>query len=204
MGKTKTARKSAPPNYPGDERAYHLMFLGRLIDDEAPNFLRKAMGWSYHAPNAGHDAIQLALGCTFRPRKDFLFPYYRDLTTALAGGMTSREILLNGLSRDADVASGGRHMSNHFAKPEIGIQNVSSCVSNHIQHAAGLGRAAKYFNSDAVVYCSFGESSAAEGYVYEALNGISRELLPVVTVMQDNGYGISVPKRDHSANECTP
>ncbi|MBK8206960.1 MAG: 2-oxoisovalerate dehydrogenase [Planctomycetes bacterium] len=204
MGKTKSpAKRSAtPPNYPGHDRAYHLMVLGRLIDNEAPNFLRKAMGWSYHAPNAGHDAIQLALGCTFRPGKDYLFPYYRDLTTALAGGLTAREIILNGLSRDADVAGGGRHMSNHFAKPEIGIQNVSSCVSNHIQHAAGLARAVKYYKSDAVVYCSFGESSAAEGYVYEGLNGISKERLPVVTVMQDNGYGISVPKRDQSANEC--
>ncbi|MCC7508601.1 MAG: 2-oxoisovalerate dehydrogenase [Planctomycetes bacterium] len=204
MGKTKSPakRSSTPPNYPGHERAYHLMVLGRLIDNEAPNFLRKAMGWSYHAPNAGHDAIQLALGCTFRPGKDYLFPYYRDLTTALAGGLTAREVILNGLSRDADVAGGGRHMSNHFAKPEIGIQNVSSCVSNHIQHAAGLARAVKHYKSDAVVYCSFGESSAAEGYVYEGLNGISKERLPVVTVMQDNGYGISVPKRDQSANEC--
>ncbi len=206
MGRTKTASrevaKSTPPNYPGHERAWHLLSLGRLIDNEAPNFLRKAMGWSYHAPNAGHDAIQLALGCTFRPGKDFLFPYYRDLTTALAGGINAKEIILNGLSRDEDVAGGGRHMSNHFAKQSIGIQNVSSCVSNHIQHAAGLGRAVKYYNSDAIVYCSFGESSSAEGYVFEGLNGISKERLPVVTVMQDNGYGISVPKRDQSANTC--
>ncbi|MDH5641921.1 MAG: hypothetical protein OEY28_11565, partial [Nitrospira sp.] len=66
--------------YPGHEEAYRTMYLGRLIDDEAPNFLRKAMGWSYHAPNAGHDAIQLALGYTFRRKIDHLFPYYRDLT----------------------------------------------------------------------------------------------------------------------------
>ncbi|CAG0974602.1 2-oxoisovalerate dehydrogenase E1 component [Planctomycetaceae bacterium] len=191
-----------PARYPGHASAYRLMFLGRLIDNEAPNFLRKAMGWSYHAPNAGHDAIQLALGCTFRAGKDFFFPYYRDLTSCLAAGISAREIILNGLSRDADVAGGGRHMSNHFAKISIGVQNVSSCVSNHIQHAAGLGRAIKYYKSDAVVYCSFGESSSSEGYVYEGLNGISKEKLPVVTIMQDNGYGISVPKRDQSSNEC--
>ena len=200
-GRTRTEMK-LPARYPGHENAYRLMFLGRVIDDEAPNFLRKAMGWSYHAPNAGHDAIQLALGCTFRPGQDYLFPYYRDLTTCLAGGMSAREIVLNGLSRDEDVAGGGRHMSNHFAKISIGIQNVSSCVSNHIQHAAGLGRAIKYYKSDAVVYCSFGESSSSEGYVYEALNGISKEKLPVVTIMQDNGYGISVPKVDQSGNDC--
>lgn len=206
MSQTKApARKQEtklPARYPGHASAYRLMYLGRLIDNEAPNFLRKAMGWSYHAPNAGHDAIQLALGCTFRPGKDYFFPYYRDLTSCLAAGISAREIILNGLSRDADVAGGGRHMSNHFAKISIGVQNVSSCVSNHIQHAAGLGRAIKYYKSDAVVYCSFGESSSSEGYVYEGLNGISKEKLPVVTIMQDNGYGISVPKRDQSANEC--
>ncbi len=200
-GRTRTEMK-LPARYPGHAQAYRLMFLGRLIDDEAPNFLRKAMGWSYHAPNAGHDAIQLALGCTFRPGQDFFFPYYRDLTSCLAGGISAREIILNGLSRDEDVAGGGRHMSNHFAKISLGIQNVSSCVSNHIQHAAGLGRAVKYYKSDAVVYCSFGESSSSEGYVFEGLNGISKEKLPVVTVMQDNGYGISVPKEDQSGNEC--
>ena len=123
MPRTKEKSKGAklPPNYPGHERAWHLLYLGRLIDNEAPNFLRKAMGWSYHAPNAGHDAIQLALGCSFRAKHDHLFPYYRDLTTALAAGLTAREIILNGLSRAEDVASGGRHMSNHFAKPEINV-----------------------------------------------------------------------------------
>ncbi|MBZ0135375.1 MAG: 2-oxoisovalerate dehydrogenase [Planctomycetes bacterium] len=204
MPKTKNKSKTKlPPNYPGHEKAYKTLYLGRLIDDEAPNFLRKAMGWSYHAPNAGHDAIQLALGATFRAGQDHLFPYYRDLTTALAAGLTAKEIILNGLSKDEDVASGGRHMSNHFAKPEINIHNVSSCVSNHIQHAAGLGRAIKYYKEDSVAYASFGESSASEGYVFEALNGISKERLPVVTVMQDNGYGISVPKEDQTANEVT-
>ncbi len=205
MARTKPAPRKEldlPPNYPGHEKAWRTLFLGRLIDNEAPNFLRKAMGWSYHAPNAGHDAIQLALGATFRPGKDHLFPYYRDLTTALAAGITAKEAILNGLSRDEDVASGGRHMSNHFAKPAINIHNVSSCVSNHIQHAAGLGLAVKKYAADSVVYCSFGESSTSEGYVYEALNAISKDRLPVVTVIQDNGYGISVPKRDQSANEC--
>src|SRR6266513_2005391 len=120
---------------------YALMHLARLLDDKAPNYLKQGLGWSYHAPCAGHDAIQLALGMTFRTGRDYLFPYYRDLTTCVAAGLTAEEVLLNGMSKAADVASGGRHMSNHFAKPEIGIQNVSSSVSNHAQHAAGLARA---------------------------------------------------------------
>jgi len=180
---------------------YGLMHLGRVLDDKAPNYLKQGLGWSYHAPCAGHDAIQLALGMTFRPGRDYLFPYYRDLTTCLAAGLTAEEILLNGMSKATDVASGGRHMSNHFAKPEIHIQNVSSCVSNHAQHAAGLGRAIKTYRKDAIVFCSVGESSTSEGYFYEAVNGSSREKLPVVFVIQDNGYGISVPKEDQTANE---
>ena len=179
---------------------YALMHLARVLDDKAPNYLKQGLGWSYHAPCAGHDAIQLALGMTFRPGRDYLFPYYRDLTTCVAAGLTAEEILLNGMSKAADVASGGRHMSNHFAKPEIGIQNVSSCVANHAQHAAGLGRAIKTYAKDSIVFCSVGESSTAEGYFYEAVNGASREKVPVVFVIQDNGYGISVPKWDQTAN----
>jgi 2-oxoisovalerate dehydrogenase E1 component len=180
---------------------YRTMHMGRILDDKAPNYLKQAIGWSYHAPCAGHDGIQLALGLCFRANKDFLFPYYRDLLTCLAAGLTPLEILANGISKDTDVAGGGRHMSNHFAKPAIGIQNVSSCTGNHALHAVGLARAVKTYNSDAVVYSSQGESSASEGYVYEAVCGANLERLPVVFVLQDNGYGISVPKSDQTANE---
>jgi 2-oxoisovalerate dehydrogenase E1 component len=179
---------------------YGVMHLGRVLDDKAPNYLKQGLGWSYHAPCAGHDAIQLALGMTFRPGRDYIFPYYRDLTTCLAAGLTAEEILLNGMSKATDVASGGRHMSNHFAKPEIGIQNVSSCVSNQAQHAAGLARAIRHYGKDSIVFCSVGESSTSEGYFFEAVNGASREKTPVVFVIQDNGYGISVPKADQTAN----
>src|SRR6202022_919537 len=179
---------------------YGVMQLARVLDDKAPNYLKQGLGWSYHAPCAGHDAIQLALGMTFRPGRDYLLPYYGDLTTCLAAGLTAEEILLNGMSKATDVASGGRHMSNHFAKPEIGIQNVSSAVSNHGQHAAGLARAVKPYGSDALVFCSVGESSLSEGFFYEAVNGVSRERLPVVFVVQDKGSGISVPKSDQQAD----
>lgn len=179
---------------------FSLMHMGRVLDEKAPNYLKQGLGWSYHAPCAGHDGIQVALGTTFRPGRDYLFPYYRDLTTCLAAGLTPEEILLNGMSKKTDPASAGRHMSNHFAKPDIHIQNVSSCVASHAQHAAGLGRAIRAYRGTSVVFCSVGESSTSEGYFYEAVNGASRERLPVVFVVQDNGYGISVPKSDQTAN----
>lgn len=179
---------------------YKLNHLGRKLDDKAALYLKMAKGWSYHAPFGGHDGIQLALGKIFRPNFDFLFPYYRDFLTSLAGGLSPEEIILNGLSKDTDVAGGGRHMSNHFAKPEIRIQNVSSCVSNHALHAAGVARAIKRYNGTEVAYASFGESSTSEGYFYEAINTASLEQLPVIFVIQNNGYGISVPVTDQSAN----
>lgn len=194
-------RPESPVDSENLKRMYRLMHLGRVLDDKAPNYLKQAIGWSYHAPCAGHDGIQLALGLSFRAGKDYLFPYYRDLLTCLAAGLTPLEIILNGISKRDDPASGGRHMSNHFAKPEIGIQNVSSLTGNHTQHAAGLARAVKHYGSDAIVFSSQGESSLSEGYCYEAIVGADREKLPVVFVVQDNGYGISVPKRDQAANE---
>lgn len=180
---------------------YELLSLGRMLDDRAPNYLKQAIGWSYHAPYAGHDGIQLAIGQTFELGKDHLYPYYRDMLTAFSAGLTAEEILLNGISKATDLASGGRHMSNHFAKPEWNIHNVSSCTGNHTLHAVGTARAFNRYKHDGVVYSSQGESSVSEGYCYEAINGASREKLPVVFVFQDNGYGISVPKCDQTANE---
>ncbi len=182
------------------EKWYRLMILGRKIDDRAPNYLKQALGWSYHAPFAGHDGIQLAIGQVFDRKTDHLFPYYRDMLTAISAGLTAEEIILNGLSKKDDIASGGRHMSNHFAKPEWNIHNVSSATGNHTLHAVGVARAMKKYKHKGVAISSQGESSVSEGYVYEAINGASNEKLPVIFVFQDNKYGISVPKRDQTAN----
>jgi 2-oxoisovalerate dehydrogenase E1 component len=210
--RTDRAQKRASPGYkPLADRAraaeledqlewYRLIHLGRLLGEKARSYLRQAKGWSFYASHAGHDGIQLALGLAFRPNKDHLFPYYRDLLTCLAAGITPFELILNGLAKSVDVASGGRDMSNHFAKISIGIWNVSNVTGNHTQHAVGLARAVKYYDSDSVVYCSLGESACSEGYVFEALNGASQERLPVVFVVQNNGYGISVPVSEQTAN----
>jgi 2-oxoisovalerate dehydrogenase E1 component len=183
------------------EKWFRLLTLGRMVDDRAPNYLKQALGWSYHAPYAGHDGIQLAIGQIFDRKTDHLFPYYRDMLTALSAGLSAEELILNGLSKASDLASGGRHMSNHFAKPEWNIHNVSSCTGNHTLHAVGVGRAIKTYHQKGVSISSQGESSVSEGYCYEAINGASREKLPVIFVFQDNGYGISVPKSDQTANE---
>lgn len=179
---------------------YELLVLGRLLDERAPNYLKQALGWSYHAPYAGHDGIQLAIGQVFTKGSDHLFPYYRDMLTAISSGLSAEEIILNGISKASDIASGGRHMSNHFAKPEWNIHNVSSATGNHTLHAVGVARAMKYYGHNGVAISSQGESSTSEGYVFEAINGASKEKLPVIFVFQDNRYGISVSKKDQTAN----
>jgi len=179
---------------------FHLITLGRALDDRAPNYLKQAIGWSYHAPAAGHEGIQLAIGQVFDKETDHFYPYYRDLVSAVSIGLTAEEIIYNGISKDTDVAGGGRHMSNHFAKPEWNFHNSSSCTGNHAVQASGTGRAMKTYKHKGVVISSQGESSVSEGYVYEAINGASNEKLPVIFVFQDNGYGISVPKKDQTAN----
>lgn len=194
------SRRSAQVSREDLFKWYRLAYTSRLIDEQASRFIRQSKGWSYLAMCGGHEGIQLALGLSFRPNVDFLFPYYRDQLTCLAAGLTIDEIMLNGLSRRDDVAGGGRHMSNHFAKPSIQIENVSSCVSNHTLHAVGVARAIKYYASPGVAFASFGDASASEGYVYEAFNGASREQLPVIFVIQNNHFGISVPSEEQTAN----
>lgn len=178
---------------------YRLMTLGRMLDEKAPAYLLQSLGWSYHAPYAGHDGIQLAMGSVFTRGEDFFFPYYRDMLSALAAGMTVEELILNGISKATDPGSGGRHMSNHFAKPEWHIENTSSATGTQDLHAVGAARAMVYYKHRGVAIASHGESAVSEGYVYESVNGASTERLPVIFVWQDNGYGISVPKRDQTA-----
>ena len=86
---------------------YYLMSLGRALDEKAPSYLLQSLGWSYHAPYAGHDGIQLAIGQVFHRGEDYLFPYYRDMLTVLSAGMTAEEIILNGISKATDPSSGG-------------------------------------------------------------------------------------------------
>lgn len=181
------------------EKWFRLMTIGRAIDDKAPNYLKQAIGWSYHAPYAGHDGIQLAVGQVFEKKKDHMFLYYRDMLSAISAGLTTEEVILNGISKATDPSSGGRHMSNHFAKPEWNIHSFSSLTGNHTLHAVGAARAIKYYGEKAIAISNQGESSVSEGFVYEAYNGADKEELPVVFVIQDNGYGISVPKKDQTA-----
>ena len=114
-------------------RWYYLLYLGRCLDEKAPSYLLQSIGWQFHASNAGHDGIQLAIGQIFQRGKDHLFLYYRDLLAALSAGMTVEEMILNGISKATDPTSGGRHMSDHYA-------TASPCLPTSRRPTHALGR----------------------------------------------------------------
>ena len=180
---------------------YHLMTLGRALDEKAPSYLLQSLGWSYHAPYAGHDGIQLAVGQVFTLGEDFLFPYYRDMLTVLSAGMTAEEVILNGISKATDPGSGGRHMSNHFAKPEWHIENISSATGTHDLHAAGVARAMVYYGHKGVAITSHGESATPKDSFTKLSMVPASNVFRCIFVIQDNGYGISVTQ---IGTDCQP
>ena len=110
---------------------YHLMTLGRALDEKAPSYLLQSLGWSYHAPYAGHDGIQLAIGQVFTLGEDFLFPYYRDMLTVLSAGMTAEEIILNGISkRLIPVVAGGTCLIT--SQNRNGTSKISRLLRGHM------------------------------------------------------------------------
>ena len=94
---------------------YYLMSLGRALDEKAPSYLLQSLGWSYHAPYAGHDGIQLAIGQVFHRGEDYLFPYYRDMLTVLSAGMTAEEVILNGISVPKKDQTANRKVADNFS-----------------------------------------------------------------------------------------
>ena len=123
---------------------YYLMSLGRALDEKAPSYLLQSLGWSYHAPYAGHDGIQLAIGQVFHRGEDYLFPYYRDMLTVLSAGMTAEEIILNGISKATDPSSESRELIFNFEDTDGIIQGLH----NKNNSIAGFARACFNYGLD--------------------------------------------------------
>mgnify|MGYP001664788551 CR=1 FL=1 len=115
---------------------YHLMTLGRALDEKAPSYLLQSLGWSYHAPYAGHDGIQLAIGQVFTLGEDFLFPYYRDMLTVLSARMTPEEIILNGISKatDPDVTCRTISPNRNGTSKTFLLQRVHTTFMRQVWH----------------------------------------------------------------------
>src|SRR5438046_4649676 len=129
-----------------------------------------------------------------KPRHDWFFPYYREKAIAYALGMPVKDIFLHMLSLEGDSSSNGRNMPEHFSSRELKLVSQTACTGTQYLPAVGMAKALRKDGSDAIVYVSSGEGATSEGEFFEALNWASRERLPVLFLVQNNGYAISVPQ----------
>ncbi len=141
----------------------------------------------------GHEAAQVAIAMALRPGYDWAAPYYRDLAVTLVLGMTPKDHLLATMARADDPNSGGRQMPSHFGCRRLNIITGGSPVATQVLHAAGAALASRVRGEDAVAFTSLGEGSTSEGDFHEGLNFAAVHRLPLITVVENNGFAISVP-----------
>jgi 2-oxoisovalerate dehydrogenase E1 component len=196
---------------------YRLMYLSRRTDDREIQ-LKKQQKIFFQISCAGHEALLVAAGLAMKPGYDWFFPYYRDRAICLALGNTVEDQLLQAVGAADDPASGGRQMPSHWTSKRLNIVSPSSSTATQCLHAIGCAEAGRFFtghpeaakkpdaslvdyrqykdvqfHADEVTYVSIGEGSTSQGEFWESLNTASNGKLPVVYVVEDNGYAISTP-----------
>ncbi len=178
--------------------AYKVMLLSRRLDEKELTLLKQGKAF-FHIGSSGHEAIQVACAMNLKPGYDWAYPYYRGLAFAVAMGFTPEEIMLAELHRADDVMTGGRQMPGHYGKVSLNIPTQSSPTGTQYLQAVGTALGCVKDRKDQVVYVSSGEGATSEGEFSEALNWASREKLPVIFVVEDNHYAISVPEWQQTA-----
>lgn len=178
--------------------AYRTMFTARKIDDKILTLLRQGKVF-FHIGGSGHEAVQVATAMALTPGRDWAYPYYRDLPFSLAFGYTVEEVFLEALHRAKGPSSAGFAMPFHWGHKKWRIVSQSSPTGTQYLQAVGTALGAVREGTDEVVYVSSGEGSTSEGEFHEAVNWAAREHLPVIFLIQDNRYAISVPAREQTA-----
>ena len=180
--------------------ALRLMFLSRSIDTKVYNLLKQGKAF-FHIAGSGHEATQVAFGLNMKPGLDWGFPYYRDMAFTMAVGVKPDAVFLHMLGKESDPMTGGRQMPCHWTSKEFNIPTQSSPTGTQYLQAVGAALAAKKKGENAVVYVSSGEGATSEGEFHEAVNWAAREKLPVIFVIQNNKWAISVPVENQNAGK---
>ncbi|CAM3363730.1 thiamine pyrophosphate-dependent dehydrogenase E1 component subunit alpha [Vagococcus fessus] len=171
---------------------YRTALLTRRVDERIW-LLNRAGKIPFHISGQGQEIAQVGAAFAFDLDKDYCLPYYRDLAMVLSFGMTAKDIMLSVFAKAEDPNSGGRQMPSHYGQRKNRIVTQSSPVTTQFPHAAGIGLAAKMAGDDSVSYTSCGEGSSNQGDFHEGINFASVHKLPVVFVIHNNHYAISVP-----------
>ena len=178
----------------------HKMLTVDAIEERLKVFVR-AGKVSFHASTRGHEKLQIAMSMLLTPGKDWFFPYYREKALMVGLGMSPKDVFLHMLSKADDPCGGGRNMSEHFSSRPLRVVSPTACTGTQYLQAVGMAKAVVAEGRDEIVYVSSGEGATSEGEFFEALNYAGRDQLPVLFLVQNNGYAISVPQSVQTGSE---
>lgn len=171
---------------------YWMMLLARRLDERAWVLHRQGK-IAFHISGIGQEAAQVGAAYALRRGEDWVTPYYRDLALMMCLGYTPRDFLLALMGKKGEPTSGARQMPSHWSMKKMNAVSLSAPVSTQCPHAAGIGLGIKMRKEDKVVLTALGEGSTAQGEWYEAVNWAAIHLLPVIFLVENNQYAISVP-----------